>query len=62
MSGDSGSDRRGAGRAGGFLFVAALLFLAYLAFTALAGALRFVAALLLVFAAGALVVSVLRRR
>lgn len=44
------------------MFVAALLFLAYLAFTALAGMLRFIAALLLLLAAAALVANVLRRR
>ncbi|CAN5893785.1 hypothetical protein BH23ACT8_BH23ACT8_04360 [soil metagenome] len=55
-------DSGGAGRGGGLLFVAVLLFCAYLALTALAGILRVVAALLLALAAAALLANVLRRR
>jgi hypothetical protein len=56
------SDSRGAGRGGGLLFVAVLLFCAYLALIALAGIFRVVATLLLALAAAALLANVVRRR
>jgi lipopolysaccharide export LptBFGC system permease protein LptF len=52
---------RGAGRSGGLLFVGVLLFVAYLAVTSLAGALRFVGGALAVVAAVVALVLVLRR-
>lgn len=55
-------DRRGAGRGGGLLMVAIVLFMSYLAFTALAGIFRLVATVLLLGAAAALIGNVLRRR
>lgn len=56
------ADPRGAGRAGGVLFVAVLLFLAWLALGALAGLVRILVVALLAAAAIALAVNVARRR
>jgi hypothetical protein len=52
----------GAGRGGGLLFVAVLVFVAYLALEALAGLLRVLAVGALLVAAVVLLTRVLRRR
>ncbi len=52
----------GAGRGGGLLFLAVLLFVAYLAYEAIVGALRFVVSAALLALVVALAVRVLRRR
>jgi len=52
----------GAGRGGGLLFLAVLLFVAYLAFEAIAGALRFVVSAAVLVLVVALALRVLRRR
>lgn len=58
---DGPEDRRGAGRSGGLLFVIVLLFAAYLALQALAGALRFLSLGILLAAAVIGLVVVVRR-
>jgi hypothetical protein len=52
----------GAGRGGGLLFLVVLLFVAYLAYEAIAGALRFVVSAALLAIVVALGFAVLRRR
>lgn len=52
----------GAGRGGGLLFLAVLLFVAYLAFEAVAGVLRFVVTAAVLAIVVALAFRVLRRR
>jgi hypothetical protein len=62
-SGGAGrEDSGGAGRGGGLLFVAVLVFVAYLALEALAGLLRFALSGVLLALAVALLVRVFRRR
>jgi hypothetical protein len=53
---------RGAGRGGGLLFVVLVVFLAYLAVVGLEGRARLVGVTLLLAAAMALLLNVLRRR
>ena len=53
---------RGAGPAGGLLFLAVILFLAYLVVTAIVGALRWLIGLAFVVVVIGLAVSVVRRR
>jgi hypothetical protein len=55
-------DTGGAGRGGGLLFVAVLLFVAYLAFEALAGLIRFALSGVVLVLAIVLITRVLRRR
>jgi hypothetical protein len=55
-------DTGGAGRGGGLLFVAVLVFVAYLAFEALLGLLRFAVSAVLLALAVMLLLRVLRRR
>lgn len=52
----------GAGRGGGLLFLAVLVFVAYLAYEALVGALRFLVSGVLLAVVAALAFAVLRRR
>jgi hypothetical protein len=56
------SEPRGAGTAGGLLFIAVLLFVAYLAVTAVAGVLKFVIGTAFVVVIIALGLSILKRR
>lgn len=53
---------RGAGRGGGLLFVAVIVFVTYLAFSVLGGLLRVAATVALLAAAVVLLRNVLRRR
>jgi hypothetical protein len=53
---------RGAGRGGGLLFLAVVLFVAYLAITAVAGVLRFVLGTAFLVVVALLALNVLRRR
>jgi uncharacterized membrane protein YjgN (DUF898 family) len=57
-----GEDTGGAGRGGGLLFVAVLVFVAYLALEAIAGLIRFAVTGVLLALAVVLLVRVLRRR
>lgn len=56
------ADPGGAGRAGGLLFLAVVLFVGYLALRAVAGLVKLVVIGLVIAAAAAFLVTVLRRR
>lgn len=58
----SGRDGRGAGRGGGLLFLAVVLFVAYLAVTAVAGILKWMLGTAFVVVVVVLAANVLRRR
>ena len=56
------AEPRGAGRAGGLLFLAVGVFVLYLVFTAIAGVIKFVLSAVILVGLALLAVNVLRRR
>lgn len=56
------SEPRGAGSAGGLLFIVVLLVVGYLAITAIAGVLKWLIAVAIIIAIAAMIVRVLSRR